>query len=305
MGIQDRDYYREGSSGLFDAWGRQGAVVWLIAITTVTFFAEFLTGGPLNGDLVKFGEYSTRAIRDGEIWRFVTPLFLHVGLWHLFFNMLVLYWAGMRIEEIYGSRETVIFYLVAGIFANGINFLAQQSGLISPSLGVGASGAVTAVLVLFALNFPRERVWLFFIVPIPAWLLVVLFVCLDTLGVFGVGRVGIGYLVHLGGALFGVLYFQSNFRFRDLLARSSRQSSRATRPQLRLVQTEPDEEDTAEPVGAPVESQPRPQGSMDEHLEAKLDQILEKMSSHGQDSLNAEEREILVKASELYKKRRK
>ncbi len=65
------------------------------------------------------------------------------------------------------------------------------------------------------------------------------------------------------------------------------------------------EGDTVEPVGAAVESQPRPKESTDEHLEVKLDRVLEKMSKHGQDSLTSDEREILVKASELYKKRRK
>ena len=304
MGIQDRDYYRQGSNRFFDAWGRQGAVVWLIVITTVVFFAELLTGGTLHGGLIKFGQYSSSGIRDGELWRLVTPLFLHAGLMHLFFNMLVLYWAGQRIEEIYGSRETVIFYLLAGIFANGVNFLAQRAGVIPPSPGIGASGAVTAILVLFALHFPREQVWLFFIIPLPVWLLVILFICLDVLGVFGFASQNIGYVVHLGGALFAVLYYQSNFRFRDLLARSSRQDFQSRRPPLRLVQTEA-VEDHAEPASAGEPSQPRSPEAVDEHLEAKLDQILEKMSRYGQDSLSSEERETLVRASELYKKRRK
>jgi hypothetical protein len=64
-------------------------------------------------------------------------------------------------------------------------------------------------------------------------------------------------------------------------------------------------DDTPEPVGAAVESPPRPREATDENLEAKVDAVLEKVSKFGQESLTAEEREILFKASELYKKRRK
>ena len=89
----------------------------------------------------------------------------------------------------------------------------------------------------------------------------------------------------------------------------SRSKVRA-RPRLRVAPPPEDEqEQEPEPVGAPVQSQQaqaRPTaGAADEQLEAKLDAVLEKVSKHGQDSLTAEEREILVKASELYKKRRK
>jgi hypothetical protein len=73
---------------------------------------------------------------------------------------------------------------------------------------------------------------------------------------------------------------------------------------LRLLPLEADG-DPAEPVGAAVQAQPHAKENVDEHLEAKLDRVLAKMSTQGQESLTAEEREILVKASELYKKRRK
>src|SRR5262245_49998940 len=117
MGIQDRDYYREGSKRFFDAWGRQGATVWLIVITAVVFFAQCLTGDPSQSPLVDIGGYEPGKVLSGEVWRLVTPMFLHVGLWHLFWNMLILYWAGSWLEDIYGSREFLAFYLVSGLFA--------------------------------------------------------------------------------------------------------------------------------------------------------------------------------------------
>jgi rhomboid family protein len=303
MGIQDRDYYRESSKRFFDNWGRQGATVWLVVITSVVFFAQCLGTPPLRSPLVEIFSYSYAEIMSGELWRLLTPLFLHADLWHLFFNMLVLYWAGSWLEDIYGPGEFLTFYLLGGIFANCVNLAVEGSGLapVPGVRGLGASGAVTATLVLFAFHFPWQRILVWFVLPMPVWLVVVIYVALDGLGAIGVGRGNIGYIVHLGGALFGAVYFQSGFRFLEFFARSPRKARRA-RPQLRVVA--PQEEDAREPVAAAVETKPRSREGGEE-LEARVDAVLEKVSKHGQESLTPEEREILFKASEVYKKRRK
>ena len=140
MGIQDRDYYRDGSSRLFDAWSRQGTTVWLIVITSVVFFAECLNGNPLASPLVIKGEYSYQAIVQGELWRLVTSIFLHASLWHLFFNMLMLWWAGSRLEELYGPREFLIFYLIGGVFANCVWLATQAAGIAPPGAGLALAG---------------------------------------------------------------------------------------------------------------------------------------------------------------------
>lgn len=303
MGIQDRDYYREGSSRLFDAWGRQGTSFYLIVVTSVVFITQCLNGNPLLSPLVIEGEYSYQGIVDGQVWRLVTSIFLHASLWHLFFNMLMLYWASSWIEDIYGPREFLAFYLVAGVFANCLWLAAQASGIVPIGNGLGANGAVSAVLVLFAFHFPWQRVSLWFVVTMPVWALVAIFILVNSLGALGVGRGGIGYVVHLGGALFGALYFQTGFRFGDLVRRSPRPAARRVRPKLRVVGP-PESDDTPEPVGAAVESQPRSRENGEE-LEAKVDAVLAKVSKFGQDSLTPEERELLFKASEIYKQRRK
>jgi membrane associated rhomboid family serine protease len=301
MGIQDRDYYRDGSNRLFDVWSRQGATIWLIVITSVVFFAQCITGHPLASPLVEIGCYSYPEIIAGQVWRLVTPLFLHSGLMHLFFNMLVLYWAGTLLEEIYGAREFLAFYLIGGTFASCVNVLVTALGAPAAP-GLGASGAVMATLVLFAFHFPWQRIYVWFIMPVPVWVLVVVYALLDSLGAVGIRGGNIGFVVHLGGALFGALYYQTGLRFTELFARSPR-ASRRIRPQLRVVPP-PEIDDTPEPVGAAVENQPRPKEAADD-LEARVDAVLEKVSKYGQESLTPEEREILFKASELYKKRRK
>ena len=298
MGIQDRDYYREGPSFL-DRVGQQGATVWIVAITCGVFFGQMFSG-LMKSPLVQIGAYDPDRILAGEVWRLLTAVFLHGGLWHLFFNMLVLYWAGQRVEEMRGGREFALFYLISGVFANLLYLAVYVAGFCPATTAVGASGAVTAILVVFACYFPH-RLLLFFVIPVPAWGLVVLFVGLDVIGAFGGGDANVAYIVHIGGALFGLVYYQSGWQFSRLFARPPRVRAR---PKLRIA-APPPEEQTPEPVGAPVEAPLKPAAAADEQLEAKLDAVLEKVSKHGQESLTADEREILFRASELYKKRRK
>jgi hypothetical protein len=161
---------------------------------------------------------------------------------------------------------------------------------------LGASGAVMAVLVLCACHYPHRTVLLFFIIPMPIWLLVVLWVASDALALFNAEwRHGTAVSVHLAGAALGYLYFKLGFRWLELGSwmffwRGKR------RPRLRVVRD--DEHATPVPVGPPRSS------DVDEHLEAQVDAVLEKVSRYGQDSLTDSEREILFKASEVYRKRR-
>ncbi|MCE9565922.1 MAG: rhomboid family intramembrane serine protease [Planctomycetes bacterium] len=309
MGIQDRDYYREGSSFL-DAWNRQGVTVWLIAITCGVFFGQCITGHPMMSPLVGIGRYDPQLVQDGEFWRLFTPMFLHASLWHLFWNMLALYFVGTRLEDVYGRSEFVAFYLCAGIFAQVFSFLAWSSGLMLGNPSIGASGAVSAAMVVYAFHYPHQKLYLYFLIPVPVWLLVIVYLCSDMLGAFGAINGPIAYFVHLGGAFFGAFYYQLGWRLIDLFPGSRRTARARSSPRLRVVPADAIE-DTPTPVRSAVESAsraPEPRTASepgDDSLEKRLDQVLAKVSKFGQGSLTPEEREILFKASELYKKRRK
>jgi membrane associated rhomboid family serine protease len=296
MGIQDRDYYREGPSFL-DRVGAQGATVWLVAITCGVFFGQILS----NDALTQLGAYNPTLILQGQVWRLTAAVFLHGGAGHLFVNMLFLFWIGQRVEAVYGAREFGLIYLCSGTFANVVYLGAYLARLCPETSAVGASGAVTAVLVLFAFNFPRQKLLLFFVAPVPAWAAIALFVMFDLFGAIGQRGGDVAYLVHLGGALFGLLYFESGWQFSKAFVPAAKARAR---PKLRLAPPPADEREP-EPVAAPVPAAPRAAEAADEQLEAKLDFVLEKVSKHGQGSLTAEEREILFRASELFKKRRK
>jgi membrane associated rhomboid family serine protease len=305
MGIHDRDYYREDSGGF--SLGKWSATNWLVLATCAVFVLQMLTQDFTNGrrhesPIEKFGVYSTERILQGEAWRLLTCVFLHADLWHLAFNMLVLWWAGSRIEELYGRTEFTCFYLFSGAFANLIRFALEAANVLPPSLALGASGAVMAVLVLYAFHDPYHKVSLFFVVTVPLWFCVVLYIAFDLLGALGMGRDGIGHVAHLGGALFGFLYWRTSFRFHRLVPALPSGAKRAKVPALRVVHPDDDVDGAPEP---PSYDTPVPDGADEEPFETKVDRVLAKVGKTGQESLTPEEREILFRASEVYKKRRR
>jgi membrane associated rhomboid family serine protease len=311
MGIHDRDYYRESARSMFDSWGRWGVTTWLIVICSAIYFTQILTmdfgppGQPRGqSPLVEYGVYNFERVNNGEVWRLLTSAFLHGGIFHLFFNMLVLYWAGSRLEERYGSTEFLLMYLAAALFAGLFRFGLQFTQLVPPFSSLGASGAISAVLVVYAFCYPHQRVMLWFFLPMPVWLLVVIFVAVDSAGMLGAGPRGIGNAAHLGGAFFGLLYYQSNIRLSNLIPSLPHRSGRRPVAKLRLVRSEPGELQ-GEPVSAGVEAAGRSIDAADEPFEIKVDRVLDKVSKLGPESLTAEERELLFRASDLYKKRRK
>ena len=304
MGIYDRDYYRGDSDRMFASLGRWSATVWIIVITCGIFLLQLVTRDTAPPGITEWGIYSYQGILDGEVWRFLTAMFLHDtdNIFHVAFNMLVLYWFGRVMEERYGSREFTLFYLASGVLANIGYFLIQTVTPPPHFSALGASGGVTAVMVLFAMNYPKQQVLLFFVIPMPIWALVEIFVGLDALGALGIRQGRIAFVVHLLGALFGFLYFTSGVRLSALIPGRSPSRSAPARPRLRVLPMEPNESTRDEPGDI---EEPVPTAPTEEALESKLDRVLEKVSQYGQESLSREEREILFRASEVYKKRRK
>jgi membrane associated rhomboid family serine protease len=314
MGIYDREYYRRDGPSFFRSLYETGTVCkWLIGINIAVFVVQLLTSphgedaGSGLGWFTDFFDLNTWLVLHGEVWRLVTHAFLHSpgDPLHIIFNMLFLWWFGNEIEEMYGSREFLIFYLTSALLG-GLAFAGwdaatiaySELGAASPALG--ASGAVTAVLVLYACHFPTRTIRLFYFLPIPVWLFVVLEVGLDAYRLL-VGNIEhIAVQAHLGGAAFAFLYYKRQWH---LLSFWSWLRSRkpARRPRLRVYR---EEEQPPTPPRAPVGVATAPKSDVDEHLEAKLDQVLEKVARHGQDSLTESERQILFRASEVYKRRR-
>jgi len=133
-------------------------------------------------------------------WTLLTAAFSHFDANHLLFNLIGLWVFGAPVQARYGPRAMVVLY-IAGALCASLAHLALSS---SPMLG--ASGAVLALSVVFALTFPQQRLLVWFLLPMPAWLAVGGFVVLDVVGLVGPGD-GIAHAAHLGGAAFGAAWW--------------------------------------------------------------------------------------------------
>jgi membrane associated rhomboid family serine protease len=326
MGIHDRDYARNDGRSVFDGFvARTQVCIWLVAINVFVFLVQLATRTPQGGA----GWFTDALVLDsdkilsGEFWRLLTHAFLHDygpgGVFHIGFNMVCLWWAGSSVEDIYGAKEFLCFYLLAAVLA-GLGYAGVQYLEGRHARALGASGAISAVMVVYATHYPLRVVYVFGLVPLPVWAIVIFQVLNDSLGLIGGSREPIAFAAHLSGALFGFLYALFSWRVSNWLPRFGSRSRKApARPNVKPVKifTEivPDEEEeTSRPVAplpvAPAVTAARaaPAGGdrskVDEHLEAKLDEVLEKVTKFGQSSLTESEREILLKASEIYRKKK-
>ena len=156
----------------------------------------------------------SKVVRQGQIWRLLTCAFCHdrFSVFHILFNMLFLYWFGRMLEPLYGSKEFLLFYLTAAVVSS-ICFVALCLFTRDYTPAIGASGAVMAVVVLYAIHHPRERIYVFMLVPIEIRWLVLIYVIFDLhpvlLALAGTPQnTGIANAAHLGGAAFGYLYWR-------------------------------------------------------------------------------------------------
>lgn len=136
-------------------------------------------------------------------YQYLTYMFIHHDFWHIFGNMWQLMLFGPAIEQIYGARRTVIYYLLCGFGSAAANQLCAYFGLIPPSVVLGASGAIYGVMAAAAFNFPNARM---FIIPFPfpiklKWL-VAAFCAYDLFYGFE-GMDHIAHFAHLGGLVVG------------------------------------------------------------------------------------------------------
>lgn len=137
---------------------------------------------------------------NGYYWQFFTYMFAHGSITHLGLNMLALFIFGGVMERVLGEKKFLTLYIISGI---GSSLLHMGFTGISYTPMVGASGAVFAVLTAYAFKFPRNMVWIFPGIPMPAALLVAFFVVFEFLsGVFGF-QPGIANFGHLGGIIVG------------------------------------------------------------------------------------------------------
>lgn len=234
-------------------------------------------------------------------WTVLTYAFVHRDFWHILWNMLNLYWFGQLIREYLGDRRLVSLYVLGGL-AGAALFLISYN-LIPKlvdgpgALVVGASGAVSAIIVAAATLLPDYTFMLILIGPVKIKWVAAVVVLLSIAGVNG-GNTG-GDIVHLGGALLGFIFIKQLQAGRDLgtpVQAIGNWFGRlfGTRPTMRVSSSVR----RPEPVTTKAASNNGKTTPSGQPMQEEVDLILDKISRSGYESLSKEEKQKLFRASQ-------
>lgn len=283
---QIKHYYRSGGALNQLIMINLGVYVLYLLLRIVSFLfqinldAVFIRFTALPTDLL------TLATRP---WSIVSYMFLHQGFIHILFNMLWLYFGGRLFLEYFGSRRLIATYLMGGILGGLVYILAYNlfpvfSDYVAGSNNRGASAGVMAIIFAIATYNPRFPVRLL-VFQIPLWGVAV-FALLTDLISLGEGNNPGGSLAHLGGAAFGFLMARSYTQGKDLTEGMSSILDKLAnlfkpKPKLKKVYSSGQKGYSAKKARV--------------NDEEKLNQILEKISRSGYDSLSKDEKDHLFK----------
>jgi membrane associated rhomboid family serine protease len=134
------------------------------------------------------------------LWQLFTYIFLHGGFSHIFFNLLALWMFGGELESYWGSKKFLFYFFLCGIGAGIFTVLFSSYPVI------GASGAIYGILLAYGWLFPNRPILIYFLFPIPAKYMVIIFGLIELFSSSSGTGGGIAHLTHLGGLVFGFFY---------------------------------------------------------------------------------------------------
>ena len=211
--------------------------------------------------------YPPYAIGKLWLWQFITYMFLHSihDPWHIVINMLALWMFGSEVERAMGTKKFLTMYFTAGVFAGIFCCIFTPNNPI-----LGASGAIFAIEIAFAMFFPNTTV-IFFIFPIKAKYLIMIFVGITIFNCLMPAGGNVAHFAHLGGLLYGFLFVRYEPKFSNFLI---------------SLQTQQQEKEY----------------KREGELKRKVDQLLDKVNREGMKNLTRKERAFLRNASKAYRK---
>lgn len=273
MGIYDRDYNRPdfGGSGAqymqmsFGLSSITPVVKWLLIINFAIFIIARLIP-PVGHFMYTYGPVNTYTFLNIiQIWRYITYQFLHANVQHLVINLLYLYMFGRMVENAWGSKAFIKFYLTAGAIGGVFYSISVLIGILGAGDMVGASGAIFGVLTAAAILYPRAKVLVMFIFPMTLAWMVVLMIIFSLLFVLRGENLG-GELAHLSGVAYAFLYL----KYKPLLT------------QWRMKQQKGAWQRKVE---------------QERSFQHEVDRILDKVNREGIQSLTSREKQILQEAT--------
>jgi membrane associated rhomboid family serine protease len=283
----------------------------LLIINGIVFFLQVILDNTIEGRIflnkwlalnpINITGYSDWPY-NFQVWQLITYQFMHGGFSHILFNMFALWMFGSSIENVFGSKKFLIFYLLAGISAGLLHlFVSPLLGSL-PAITIGASGSVYGVLIAYALFFPDNLIFLYFLIPVKAKYLIGFLVVIEFLAVDSASS-GVAHLAHLGGALFAFLYIMfdknsyvelKNVFKRSYFYKSTNKSKKNMFDNLAGTfrrNTNVDEANYYD-INRKEEG---------EVTQAEIDEILDKISQSGYQNLTEREKKILFQASKKMK----
>lgn len=275
-GYQYRQPFGAGGAGALPP-----GVKYLLVANVGIFFLQMVFG---DGLTYLFGVTPVKVLKDLAFYQVFTYMFLHGGFLHILFNMYILWMIGRAIETTWGTKRFLKYYFLCGI-AGGIFSVMFMPESTIPT--IGASGAIYGLLVAYAVMFPNQTIYIFFVLPMKVKWAVMIFVGIAFFASFNAANSSIGHLAHLGGAMVGFLYLKLDWRLRKLLHTiSPLRFFRDVRYRKNSKKMEKNREKT-------------------EEIMKRVDSILDKINEVGIENISEEDRRFLGNASDILSKKDK
>jgi hypothetical protein len=209
-GLADRLPLNTGPGG-FLGYFRGNVSYLLLAIMVIVYVLEFVVLFTLGGSAFR-DIFVLTSQNPLYVWTWVTSVFSHspATFWHIFGNGIVLFFFGPVVEQRIGSRRFTALFLITGMAA-GLAQIAFGFLIGNPVSGVlGASGAIMAILGVLTVLNPGLKVYLYFVLPVPIYVLTFGYAALSVLGVVAQGSVlgNVAHFAHLIGLVLGLAYGQ-------------------------------------------------------------------------------------------------
>ena len=259
----------------------------LIGVIATLFMVDYINFSTISYWLAVPANLSQLIVRP---WTILTYMFYHWDFFHLFFNMLLLYWMGRIFQEYLGSKKLISTYILGGIsgaafYIAAYNLFPLFSTNLSNSFALGASASVLAITIAAATLLPDYPIRLLLIGEVKLKWIAVIIVISDLISVGG-SNAG-GHLAHLGGALYGFVYIRQLRGGKDMASLFDKlldYFSGSKKPKMKVYRSGKAMSDDA----FNITKKNRQEG---------LDQILDKISKSGYGSLSQEEKDYLFHAS--------
>lgn len=238
-----------------------------------------------------------------HLYQFVTYMFMHGSIGHIFFNMFALWMFGCIIENVLGPKRYLIYYFACGIGAGLIQEMAQFGALMTATgystlgITVGASGAIYGILLAFGMLFPNERIFIFPLpIPIKAKWFITFYVLIELYSAMHTSGDGVAHMAHLGGMLIGffMIRYWQHHPFNYYKPTGGRNVFDKMRDSWeKHTQKRPEEKPQSHESNPDWDYNVRKKQNQEE-----IDRILDKIRRSGYDSLTDEEKKTLFDSSD-------